>query len=120
MGDGGFIAQFTDTTTGNIIATTSSAWKGLVTFRGPLNTECVRSTEPDTVCEHETIPEPDEWTSPTFNDSLWVAAREYSAAEVGPKEGYDTVTWAPAAKLIWSDDLKVDNTILWRITVSQP
>ena len=120
MGDGGFIAQFTDTTTGNIIATTSSAWKGLVTFRGPLNTECVGSTEPDTVCEHETLPEPDEWTSPTFNDSLWVAAREYSAAEVGPKEGYDTVTWAPAAKLIWSDDLKVDNTILWRITVSQP
>jgi hypothetical protein len=120
MGDGGFIAQITDTTTGDVVATTSSAWKGLVIFRAPLNTDCVTSTDPATTCTHEIIPEPDGWTSPSFDDTSWVAAHEYTAAEVGAKDGYDTVTWAPDAKLIWSDDLKVDNTILWRTTVTQP
>jgi len=112
MGDGGFIAQFTDTSTSEFVATTSSAWKGLVIFRVSLNADCVTSREPDTVCKHEILPEPTEWTSPSFDDSSWVAAREYTAAEVGAKDGYDTVTWTPDAKLIWSGDLKVDNTIL--------
>ena len=120
MGDGGFIAQFTDTTTGKVVATTSSAWKGRVIFRAPLNVDCVTSKDPATTCRHEILPEPDGWTAPSFDDSSWVAAREYTAAEVGPKDGYDTVTWAPDAKLIWSDDLKVDNTILWRTTVPRP
>lgn len=120
LGDGGFIAQFTDTSTGEFVATTSSAWKGLVIFRAPLNADCVTSTEPDTVCTHQILPEPIEWTSPSFVDSSWVAAREYTAAEVGAKDGYDTVTWTPDAKLIWSGDLKVDNTILWRTTVVRP
>jgi hypothetical protein len=120
MGDGGFIAQFTDTATGNVIATTNSAWRGLVIFRAPLNSDCVTSTEPATTCTHQILPEPDGWTSPSFDDTSWVAAREYTAAEVGPKDGYDTVAWAPDATLIWSDDLKVDNTILWRTTVTQP
>ncbi|MEI6497811.1 MAG: PEBP family protein, partial [Actinomycetota bacterium] len=117
MGDGGFIAQFTDTSTGKVVATTSTAWKGLVIFRAPLNTDCVKSTDPLTACQHEILSEPDGWTSPTFDDSAWVAATEFTAAEVGPKEGYDTITWVPDAKLIWSSDLKVDNTILWRVTV---
>ena len=120
MGDGGFIAQVTDTSTGELVATTSSAWKGLVIFRAPLNADCVTSREPDTMCTHEIVPEPAGWTSPTFDVSSWVAAREYTAAEVGPKDGYDTVNWTPDAKLIWSGDLKVDNTILWRTTVVRP
>lgn len=120
MGDGGFIAQFTDTTSGKVVATTSSAWKGLVVFRAPLNTDCVTSTAPETTCTYEIFPEPDGWTAPAFDDSSWVAALEFTESEVGAKDGYDTVTWAPDAKLIWSGDLKVDNTILWRTTVAQP
>jgi len=120
MGDGGFIAQFTDTTTGKVVATTSSAWKGFVVFRAPLNTDCVTSAEPDTACSHETLPEPEGWTSPAFDDTEWIPAVEFTAAEVGPKDGYDTVTWSPDAQLIWSGDLKVDNTILWRTTVTRP
>lgn len=120
MGDGGFIAQFTDTTTGNVVATTSASWRGLAIFRAPLNADCVTSAEPDTACTHEILPEPDGWTSPSFDDSSWVTAQEYTAEEVGAKDGYDTVTWAPDATLIWSGDLKVDNTILWRTTVTQP
>ena len=120
MGDGGFIAQITDTTTGEVVASTSSAWKGLVIFRAPLNTDCATSTDPATTCTHEILPEPDGWTSPEFDDTSWTPAQEYTADEVGAKDGYDTVTWAPDAKLIWSGDLKVDNTILWRTTVTQP
>lgn len=120
MGDGGFIAQFTDTTTGTVVATTSSSWKGLVIFRAPLNSDCVTSAEPDTACSHEILPEPEQWTSSSFDDTGWIAAVEYTAAEVGPKDGYDTVTWSPEAKLIWSGDLKVDNTILWRTTITRP
>lgn len=41
-----------------------------------------------------------------------------SAVEVGTKEGYDTVQWSPDAALIWTGDLKVDNTILWRFATS--
>jgi len=120
MGDGGFIAQFTDTTTGDVIATTSSAWKGLALFRAPLNADCASSTDPDTTCTHEILPEPDGWTLTSFDDTTWVAASEYTAEEVGAKDGYDTVAWSPDAELIWSGDLKVDNTILWRTTVAQP
>lgn len=120
IGDGGFIAQITDTRTREVVAATSSAWKGLVIFRAPLDPDCASSSEPSTSCTHEILPEPEGWTSTTFDDSSWVNAREYTAAEVGAKDGYDTVTWAEDARLIWSDNLKLDNTILWRVTVAQP
>ena len=118
MGDGGFIAQITDTSTGKVVATTTTGWRGLVVHRAPLNTDCLSSANPSTDCQHEITPEPADWTSPTFDDSAWTAAIQYTAVEVGPKEGYDTITWSPAAALIWSGDLKIDNTILWRATVT--
>ncbi len=118
MGDGGFIAQITDTSTGKVVATTTTGWRGLVVHRAPLNADCLSSADPSTDCQHEITPEPTDWTSPTFDDSAWTAAIQYTAAEVGPKDGYDTITWSPAAELIWSGDLKIDNTILWRATVT--
>jgi hypothetical protein len=120
MGDGGFIAQFTDTSTGQIVATTTTAWHGLVIHRAPLNTDCASSADPINECEHEILAEPDGWTTATFDDSAWTPASEYTAAEVGAKDGYDTITWSPDAALIWGSDLKVDNTILWRTTVPAP
>ena len=117
MGDGGFIAQITDTSTGTVVATSSTTWRGLVVHRAPLNADCLSSADPSTDCQHEITPEPADWTSPTFDDSAWTAAIQYTATEVGAKEGYDTITWSPAAELIWSGDLKIDNTILWRVTV---
>jgi hypothetical protein len=120
MGDGGFIAQITDTSTGTVVTTTTSAWRGLVIHRAPLNADCVTAADPITACEHEVLPEPDGWTTPGFDDSDWTAATVYTAAEVGAKDGYDTISWSPSAALIWSGDLKVDNTILWRTTVAAP
>ena len=120
MGDGGFIAQITDTSTGAIVATTTSEWRGLVIHRAPLNTDCASSADPATECEHEITAEPADWTSPTFDDSGWTTASVFTAAEVGAKDGYATITWSPDATLIWSSDLKVDNTILWRHTIAAP
>ena len=120
MGDGGFIAQITDTSTGTVVATTTSAWRGLVIHRAPLNTDCAASADPINECEHEILSEPDGWTAPGYDDGAWTTATEYTADEVGAKDGYDTISWSPDAALIWASDLKVDNTILWRTTVTAP
>jgi hypothetical protein len=117
MGDGGFIAQITDTATGAIVAATGSDWRGLVIHRAPLDTGCVSSAQPDVDCGSEITAEPAGWTEAAFDDSAWPTATEYTTTEVGTKDGYDTIAWDPSAALIWTSDLKVDNTILWRTVV---
>lgn len=117
MGDGGFIAQFTDTATGEVVAVTGSDWRGLVVHRAPLNPECVSSADPDTDCQFEALAEPDGWTAVGFDDSAWQAATVYTPEEVGAKDGYDTISWDSSAALIWGSDLKIDNTILWRTVI---
>jgi hypothetical protein len=118
MGDGGFIAQITDTGTGDVVLTTNDTWRGLVVQRAPLNQDCVKSPDPNTDCQFEALAEPAGWTTASFDDSQWPTATVYTAAEVGTKDGYDTIDWAPDAALIWTSDLKVDNTILWRVTLN--
>ena len=118
MGDGGIIAQITDLATGEVVAVTDAAWQSLVVQQAPLNTECADDPDPDATCESAAVDIPADWTSPDFEDSAWVPATEWSAAEVGPKDGYEEITWDPAAQLIWGTDLEVDNTILLRTTVS--
>jgi hypothetical protein len=118
MGDGGFIAQITDTVTGDVVLTTNDTWRGLVVQRAPLNQDCVTSSDPNTDCKFEALAEPTGWTDAAFDDSKWPTATVYTAAEVGTKDGYDTIKWAPDAALIWTSDLKVDNTILWRVTLN--
>jgi hypothetical protein len=117
MGDGGFIAQFTDTATGEVVAVTGADWRGLVVHRAPLNTDCAGSADPDTDCQFELIAEPDGWTAPGYDDSTWSTATEYTPEAVGAKDGYDTISWDASAALIWASDLKVDNTVLWRTVV---
>lgn len=119
MGDGGFVAQFTDTATGEIIATTNGNWRGLVIQTAPLNSECEKSADPNTECQFENLEEPSGWTSPSFDDATWPTATVYTADEVGVKDGYDTITWDGNAKLIWGSNLNTNNTILWRIHVPQ-
>jgi hypothetical protein len=117
MGDGGFVAQFTDTATGEVVAVTGSDWRGLVVHRAPLNPECVTSADPDTDCQFETLAEPEAWTVAGFDDSAWQTATVYTPEEVGAKDGYDTISWDSSAALIWGSDLKVDNTMLWRTVI---
>ena len=117
MGDGGVIAQVTETATGKVVAVTGPEWRGLVVHRAPLDTACETSASPATECTSEVAEEPTGWTSASFDDSKWTPATVYTEDEVQPKDGYSEVTWDPSATLIWSASLTQDNTILWRTTV---
>ena len=118
MGDGGIVAQFTDTSTGRVVATTSSAWRGLVIHQAPLNKSCEKSSKSDVDCTSRIAPEPSGWTQTTFNDSSWPTANTYSKEQVGVKDGYNNISWSSDAQIIWTSDLEIDNTILWRYTVA--
>ena len=117
VGDGGFIAQITDTTTGKVVAHTDGDWKGLVIHRAPLDPMCEQSASPKSDCRSSITAEPADWTSPGFEDAGWVNATTYSEGDVGVKDGYNDVRWDPSARLIWTSSLTQDNTILWRVTV---
>lgn len=118
MGDGGLIAQITDTTTDEVIAGTDSSWSTLVVHQAPLNTECERDADPDATCEFLILDTPADWTTVGFDDSDWADATVWSAADVSPKDGYDEINWDDSAQLIWGTDLEVDNTVLIRTTIS--
>ncbi len=118
MGDGGIIAQVTDVSTGEIVAGTDADWKALVVQQAPLNTDCEHDADPDATCEFLLLETPTDWASAGFDDNDWTNATVWSAADVGPKDGYDDITSDPTAQLIWGTDLPVDNTILLRTTIS--
>lgn len=120
MGDGGIIAQITDTRTSQVVAATSGKWKVLVVHQAPLNPTCVTSGDPITDCRSKIMAEPANWRLSSFRDSTWQNATVYSPAQVGVKEGYSTIRWSPTAALIWSSDLQTDNTVLLRFTAKGP
>ena len=118
MGDGGLIAQITDNATGEIVASTDSAWTALVVHRAPLNKDCEKDSDPDATCEVEILETPADWAAVDFDDSGWATATQHSSNDVGPKDGYDEISWDGSAQLVWGTDLESDNTILFRTTVS--
>lgn len=117
MGDGGIIAQFTDTATGEIIAVTNDNWSVLVIHRAPLNTSCEDDPDPDATCEFEIIETPADWTAVGFDHGNWESATVWSGSDVSPKGGYDQIDWIPDAEFIWGSDLEIDNTLLLRFVV---
>ena len=122
MGDGGMIAQFRDSMTGEVIAATDSTMHCLVVHRAPLDRSCADEQDPVAgvgPCGFIETPVPANWTAPDFDDSSWPAAVEHSVREVGPKDDYDEIRWDPSARLVWSDDLVQDNTLLCRMTIGQ-
>jgi len=118
IGDGGAIAQIRDLSTNKIIAATDITWKIFVTNKAPLNPECVSSTNPLVDCKFQNTSTPSNWSTNSFKDTAWKSATSYSKEEVGVKDGYFDISWASSAGLIWSSDLKLDNTVLIRKTVS--
>lgn len=123
MGDGGFIAQFTDIATGNLIAVSDDTWKCTVIHQAPLDKACAGEAAPvagQGACTFTALAEPAGWQRADFDDSQWPNAVVYSTDSVSPKDGYDQIDWRPAAKLIWSADLETDNTLLCRVTVAAP
>lgn len=123
MGDGGFIAQITDVATGEVVAATDSRWKAMVTHHGPVDAACADERNPVAgagPCAFVVTEPPLDWMAPAFDDTAWSTAAEFSEGAVRPKDGYDRIDWDPNAKLIWTTDLKKDNTILIRRTVAAP
>jgi len=117
IGDAGIILQIREVTSGQIVAQTSSDWKVLTINKAPLNPECVTSNNPTVDCKSSNAKVPTSWASASFKDATWKFASEFSAEAVGVKDGYFDFTWSPAAKLVWSSDLKLDNAILLRKVV---
>ena len=120
MGDGGFVAQFTDVATGKIIAVTNQNARVLVIHKAPLNVACVKETSPVAgrgPCTFISMLEPANWKKADFENSGWSKATVFNAAAVGPKEGYLDISWNSSAQFIWGSDLFADNTVLVRLPV---
>jgi hypothetical protein len=123
MGDGGLIAQFTNVDTGQLIAVTDSTWTCTVIHEAPLDTSCENESNPvagEGSCGFTSLEEPIGWKDASFDSSTWNNASIYTAGQVGPKEGYDQISWDPSAQFIWGPDLETDNTILCRLVIAGP
>jgi phosphatidylethanolamine-binding protein (PEBP) family uncharacterized protein len=118
IGDGGAIAQIRDLSTNKVIAATDTSWKTLVINKAPLNPECVSSANPIVDCKYLNTNTPSNWSTNSFKDTVWKSATSYTKEEVGVKDGYLDISWSNTAGLIWSSDLKLDNTVLIRKTIS--
>jgi phosphatidylethanolamine-binding protein (PEBP) family uncharacterized protein len=120
IGDAGFIMQIRESKSGRVVASTNSRWKSFVIQKAPINTDCVTASNPLTSCQSSTQKVPSGWSAKTFKDGGWKSSSEFTEPEVGVKEGYFNFSWDPSARLIWSSDLKLDNTVLFRSLISAP
>lgn len=106
IGDGGFILKFGDGTV------TDKTWKTKCVSRGPIG----RDVNSPTV---ENTPIPQNWYAVAFDDGAWDYAVEFTEQQVNPKKPFYDFDFQ-GAKFIWSGDLDVDNTILFRKVVQSP
>jgi hypothetical protein len=106
IGDGGFILKFSDGTV------TGAKWKAKCFFKGPLNRE-VQNPK----VEHTPIPA--NWFAMDFNDTAWSNATEFAEGRVHPKECFYQSDFE-GAKFIWSGDLDLDNTVIFRTRIEKP
>ncbi len=100
IGDGGFILKFGDGTV------TDKSWKAMSFSHGPVNGDTKNPTVRNT-------PIPQNWYAVDFDDSKWPNAKEYTEEEVGPKQPYYDHDFK-GARFIWSDDVALDNTVVFR------
>lgn len=106
IGDGGFILKLGDGTV------TNATWKAKKFSWGPIDGDMKNPRV-------ESIPVPKDWFAVDFDDSAWPSAKEYSEEEVGPKSPFFEHDFQ-GAKFIWSDDVKLDNLVLFRAVVETP
>ena len=106
IGDGGFIMKI-----GNDVVS-DSTWKAKNFFHGPIGGDMSNPK-----VEYYDIPK--NWYSTDFDDSSWANATEHTEEAVGPKDPFYQKDFS-GAKFIWTDDLKLDNTILFRAVIERP
>ena len=134
QGDGGVIAWFSDGTS------TDKSWKAQTFYIGPLKDPNdvvekgnvhdtsqlgrVHPHAPNPGCQAKCYavhyPLPQNWASPSFNDSAWPSAYEYTDDEVGvgAVPGYTTFPELyKTSRWIWSSNLVYDNLVIARKTV---
>jgi phosphatidylethanolamine-binding protein (PEBP) family uncharacterized protein len=64
-------------------------------------------------------PLPANWWATDFDDSTWKHAKEYTVEEVDPKQPFFENDFE-GAKFIWTDDIALDNTVIFRTKVEKP
>lgn len=106
IGDAGFILKLGDGTV------TNGGWKAKAFFTGPLNSMV---TQPQVA----RLPLPERWYARDLDDSAWDFATEYAASRVGPDGDYVAADFTGAA-FIWTSDLNLDNTVVFRTTAQAP
>jgi len=106
IGDGGFCLKFADGTV------TNATWKAKNFFHGPINGD---TANPKVIQE----PLPANWWTTEFDDISWKNAKEYSIEQIDPKQPYFDNDFE-GAKFIWTDDIALDNTVIFRTKVEKP
>jgi hypothetical protein len=106
IGDGGFILKLGDGTV------TNATWKAKKFSWGPVDGDTMNPRV-------ESIPIPQDWYAVDFDDSKWPGAKEFTEEEIGPKSPFFEYDFK-GAKFIWSDDVKLDNVVLFRTVVKLP
>ena len=127
VGDGGFIARFSDGTV------TNGNWKTQVFYVAPLdNPSCIGANRNTSACAgrpacansdpnkcqavHYALPA--NWNSPYFDDSAWPTATLYTANQVTNQPAYTRYTQLFGnASFIWTRNLLTDNHVIARYTV---
>jgi hypothetical protein len=129
VGDGGFIAAFSDGTV------TGADWKAQSFYIAPLDSpDCVRGhdatscpvrpdcadTNPE-LCQALHFAVPAGWAAPGFNDTNWPSATLWTADQVTNAPAYRNYTQRfGTANFIWTSSLKLDNLVLVRKTITGP
>ena len=103
IGDAGFVLKFGDGTV------TNANWKARAFSSGPV----LRDTKNPRV---ENTPIPENWFAVDFDDSNWKTAKVYSEEQVDPKLPYFEHDFQ-GARFIWTDDIELDNTVIFRHVV---
>jgi len=106
IGDAGLCIKFADGTV------TNATWKAKNFFHGPVNGD---TANPKVIQENL----PANWWAVDFDDSTWKNAKEYTVEEVDPKQPYFENDFE-GAKFIWTDNIALDNTVIFRTKVEKP
>ncbi len=106
IGDAGLVLKFADGTV------TDGTWKAKCIERGPIAGDIAN---PRVATEAR----PEGWFLPMFDDSKWENARVFTEQEVKPKPPFYEHDFN-GAQFIWSQDLGLDNTVLFRKRIEKP
>jgi hypothetical protein len=106
IGDAGFIIKFADGTVSN------ATWKAKCFSKGPLNHDTAHPK-----VEESAIPR--NWFAVGFDDSAWAHATEFPDERIRPDGDFNAADFT-SAKFIWSEDLDLDNTVIFRTRVEKP